>query len=89
MKFFPYVRSKSEHPGMRVSLLCDTNSEVSIDINRHSIDLLRQLKKKKMLHYTLLCKFECTVEPVLKDHHVGHTNVVCQDRWSLVTGSVY
>ncbi len=28
-----------------------------------------------------------TVEPVLKDHLSGHTNVVCQDRWSLVTGS--
>ena len=32
----------------------------------------------------------CTsaVEPVLKDHPIGHKNVVCQDRWSLVTGSV-
>ena len=29
-----------------------------------------------------------TVEPVLKDHPIGHRNVVCQDRWSLVTGSV-
>ncbi len=29
-----------------------------------------------------------TVEPVLKDHPIGHKNVVCQDRWSLVTGSV-
>ncbi len=28
-----------------------------------------------------------TVEPVLKDHPIGHKNVVCQDRWSLVTGS--
>ncbi len=25
------------------------------------------------------------VEPVLKDHPTGHKNVVCQDRWSLVT----
>ncbi len=29
-----------------------------------------------------------TVGPVLKDHPTGHNNVVCQDRWSLVTGSV-
>ncbi len=29
-----------------------------------------------------------TVEPVLKDHPIGHKNVVCQDRWFLVTGSV-
>ena len=29
-----------------------------------------------------------TVEPALKDHPIGHKNVVCQDRWSLVTGSV-
>ena len=29
-----------------------------------------------------------TVEPILKDHPIGHKNVVCQDRWSLVTGSV-
>ncbi len=29
-----------------------------------------------------------TVEPVLKDHPIGHKNVVYQDRWSLVTGSV-
>ncbi len=25
---------------------------------------------------------------VLKNHPIGHKNVVCQDRWSLVTGSV-
>ncbi len=29
-----------------------------------------------------------TVEPVLKDHPIGHTNVVSQDRWSLVTGLI-
>ncbi len=29
-----------------------------------------------------------TVEPVLKDHPFGHKNVVSQDSWSLVTGSV-
>ncbi len=28
-----------------------------------------------------------TVVSVLKDHPIGHKNVVCQDRWSLVTGS--
>ncbi len=33
------------------------------------------------------CK-QITVELVLKDHPVVHKNVVCQDRWSLVTGSV-
>ncbi len=35
-----------------------------------------------------VCGFAYTVEPVLKDHLIGHKNVVCQDRWSLVTGSV-
>ncbi len=29
----------------------------------------------------------CTEEPVLKDHPIGHENVVSQDKWSLVTGS--
>ncbi len=29
-----------------------------------------------------------TVEPFLKAHPIGHKNVVCQDRWSLVIGSV-
>ncbi len=29
-----------------------------------------------------------TVEPVLQDHPIGHKNVVGQDRWSQVTGSV-
>ncbi len=28
-----------------------------------------------------------TVEPVLKDHPIGHQNMVSQNRWSLVTGS--
>ena len=27
-----------------------------------------------------------TVEPVLKDHPIGHKNIFCQDRRSLVTG---
>ncbi len=31
---------------------------------------------------------EYTEEPVLKDRPVDHKNIVCQDRWSLVTGSV-
>ena len=30
--------------------------------------------------------FPYTVEPVLKDHPIGHENMVSQDRWSLVTG---
>ncbi len=30
----------------------------------------------------------CTVEPVLKDHPMGHTDVVSQDRWFLATGSI-
>ncbi len=34
------------------------------------------------------CQVSHTVEPVLKDHPIGHTNVVSQDRWSLVTGSI-
>ncbi len=29
-----------------------------------------------------------TVEPVLKDHPIGHTYMVSQDRWSLVIGSI-
>ncbi len=29
-----------------------------------------------------------TVEPFLKDCPIGHKNMVSQDRWSLVTGSV-
>ncbi len=33
-------------------------------------------------------KSDCTVEPVLIDHPICLKNVVCQDRWSLVTGSV-
>ncbi len=32
--------------------------------------------------------FTNTVEPALKDHPIGHKNMVSQDRWSLVTGSV-
>ncbi len=39
----------------------------------------------------LLCSSslkKTTVEPALKDHPIGHKNVVCQERWSLVTGSV-
>ncbi len=38
----------------------------------------------------IVCESSCgqvrhTVEPVLKDHTIGHKNVVNQDRWSLVT----
>ncbi len=29
-----------------------------------------------------------TLEPVLKDHPFRHRNVVSQDRWSLVPGSI-
>ncbi len=29
-----------------------------------------------------------TVEHVLKDHPMGHIDVVPQDRWSLATGSI-
>ncbi len=28
-----------------------------------------------------------TMKPVLKDHPIGHKNMVSQGRWSLVTGS--
>ncbi len=34
-------------------------------------------------------KYQSTVVPVLKDHPIGHKNVVHQDRWSLVTGLLY
>ena len=30
----------------------------------------------------------CPVEPALKDRPIGHKNMVSQDRWLLVTGSV-
>ncbi len=33
-------------------------------------------------------QFPNTVEPVLKDHPIGHKDVVFQDRWSLVTGAI-
>ena len=29
-----------------------------------------------------------TVEAALKDRPIAHTNMISQDRWSLVTGSV-
>ncbi len=41
-----------------------------------------------MLLLKLIDRKPYTVEPVLKDHPIGQKNVVCQDRWSLVTGSV-
>ncbi len=31
-------------------------------------------------------KLPAKVEPALNDLTIGHKNVVCQDRWSLVTG---
>ncbi len=31
------------------------------------------------MHYSRTC---------VENHPIGHKNVVCQDRWSLVTGSV-
>ncbi len=36
----------------------------------------------------LIKRFINTVEPVLKDRPTGHKNMISQDRWSLVTGSV-
>ncbi len=42
------------------------------------------------LHYCWLehnYPLKITVEPVLKDRHFGHKNMVFQGRWSLVTGS--
>ena len=43
-----------------------------------------------LLHpfFIIKCYIMYTVEPVLKDHSIGHKNVVCQDRWSLMTGSI-
>ncbi len=43
---------------------------------------------KKELYRLKRRLLECTVEALLKDHPIGHKNVVSQDRWSLVTGSV-
>ncbi len=50
-------------------------------------------------HYTCICiwaiwpisrthAYRYTVKPFLKDHPMGHTNVVSEDRWSLVAGSI-
>ncbi len=47
---------------------------------------LLYIMKHSMACYASL--YTCTAEPVLKDHPIGHKNVVCQDRWSLVTGLV-
>ncbi len=41
-----------------------------------------------VLHVVTCLHGRDTVKPSLKDHPIGHKNVVCQDRWSLVTGSV-
>ncbi len=43
--------------------------------------------KRAKQSYCSAIKEEYTVESVLKDHPIGHKNVVCQARWSLVTGS--
>ena len=51
--------------------------------NDHAIYLDLQVPTAK---YTVVPL--STVEPVLKDHPIGPKNVVSQDRWSLVTGSV-
>ncbi len=47
------------------------------------ISVIKEKSKTKFKHGK-----DNTVEPVLKDHPIGHTNVVSQDRWSLVTGSI-
>ncbi len=49
----------------------------------------REMTKRK--NTTLTQKYyqvKYTVEPALKDRPIGHKNMVSQDRWSLVTGSV-
>ncbi len=46
------------------------------------------LRNVENLHSLLSIPAACTVEPVLKDYPIGHENVVFQDRWSLVTGSI-
>ncbi len=51
--------------------------------------MLFTVNKLYALHYVNFVLVSTgTVEPVLKDHPIGRKNVVCQDRWSLVTGSV-
>ncbi len=44
--------------------------------------------KRFTCYYSIIVIVTSTVEAVLKRHPIGHQNVVCQDRWSLVTGSV-
>ncbi len=41
-------------------------------------------RAKEDLHKQLVCTG--TVEPVVKDHPIGHKNVVCQERWSHGSG---
>ncbi len=53
-----------------------------------NVMLTIQIKTLKANHKVDNCGKNGTVEPILKDCPIGHKNVVCQDRWSLVTGSV-
>ncbi len=46
-------------------------------------DFTSIFKSAQIFQYTL-----STVELVLKEHHIGHTIVVSQDRWSLMTCSI-
>ncbi len=51
---------------------------------------VRRWKTLPTVHkIAMLCTcWGSTTKPDLKDHAIGHKNVVCQDRWPLVTGSV-
>ncbi len=45
--------------------------------------------KAQHLNIVLLCVSPDTVEPVSKDRHIAHKNMVSQDGRTLVTGSFY
>ncbi len=49
---------------------------------------LKNLKLANSPVNMVKCSSTSTEEPLLKDHPIGHTYVVSQDKWSLVTGSI-
>ena len=54
--------------------------EEEVQIKRSEIHNLKE--QVEYAHYSVI---PITVEPVLKDHPIGHKNVVWHGRWSLVT----
>ncbi len=46
------------------------------------------MEQEKQACCTVKSALNSTVEPVLEDHTIDHENVVSQDRFFLVTGSI-